>query len=205
MPIDAWFPTFVYSERLRGSSLTTFNQDLAEECYQIKDYDLEGQEWSEDNYLGGYTSYSSMAELHRFSSSFEKLQKLIDKHVKAFATHLEYDLSGRELEMTDCWLNIMPASTVHTSHIHPLSTISGTYYVHTPKNCSAIKFEDPRLDKMMAAPPKKAKHSKQARSIVEYPARAGRVVLFESWLRHEVPPANTDEDRISVSFNYNWF
>jgi len=29
--------------------------------------------------------------------------------------------------------------------------------------------------------------------------------LFESWLRHEVAPNPTDEERISVSFNYSWF
>jgi uncharacterized protein (TIGR02466 family) len=35
-------------------------------------------------------------------------------------------------------------------------------------------------------------------------AAAGAVVLFESWLRHEVP-ANPGAERISVSFNYGWF
>ena len=36
-------------------------------------------------------------------------------------------------------------------------------------------------------------------------AEAGNVVLFESWLRHEVPPNPVDAERISISFNYNWF
>jgi len=34
---------------------------------------------------------------------------------------------------------------------------------------------------------------------------AGQVVLFESWLRHEVPSHPTAAERVSVSFNYNWF
>jgi uncharacterized protein (TIGR02466 family) len=40
---------------------------------------------------------------------------------------------------------------------------------------------------------------------VTLPARAGRVVLFESWLRHEVPPNQARGERVSVSFNYAWF
>ena len=35
--------------------------------------------------------------------------------------------------------------------------------------------------------------------------RAGRVVLFESWLRHEVPPNQSSSERVSISFNYSWF
>ena len=35
--------------------------------------------------------------------------------------------------------------------------------------------------------------------------RSGRLVLFESWLRHEVSANLTRAERISVSFNYNWF
>jgi uncharacterized protein (TIGR02466 family) len=30
------------------------------------------------------------------------------------------------------------------------------------------------------------------------------VILFESWLRHEVPPARFSGERVSVSFNYAW-
>jgi uncharacterized protein (TIGR02466 family) len=28
--------------------------------------------------------------------------------------------------------------------------------------------------------------------------------LFESWLRHEVPPNPAASERISISFNYAW-
>jgi uncharacterized protein (TIGR02466 family) len=40
---------------------------------------------------------------------------------------------------------------------------------------------------------------------VEYPVAAGNVILFESWLRHEVSANPVAEDRVSISFNYNWF
>jgi uncharacterized protein (TIGR02466 family) len=104
--------------------------------------------------------------------------------------------------MTDCWVNIMPQHVVHGLHLHPLATISGTYYVQTPAGCPGLKLEDPRLDRFMAAPPRR-KGAPQPWIVL--PARAGGVVLFESWLRHEVPPNTQRARRISVSFNYNWF
>ena len=140
--------------------------------------------------------------MHHVSPTFAELEKKLTKHVRAFARALEYDLEGRELAMTDCWVNIMPRQVVHGLHLHPLSTISGTYYVQTPKGVPGIKLEDPRLDRFMAAPPRKAGAT---RPWVEMPAEAGGLVLFESWLRHEVPPNPITAERISISFNYGWF
>lgn len=203
MTIQNWFPTAIYYEQLEKRS-ASLNKELAQEAYQFKNIDDEGIAWSRTRYVGGYTSFSSLSELHRISSTFEKLQQKIDRHVAAYVEYLDMDLGAGTLEMTDCWVNIMPAHTTHSMHIHPLSVISGTYYVQTPTGSSGIKFEDPRMDKFMAAPPKRAKPAKRNRQIATYPARAGHVVLFESWLRHEVPASPQSDDRISISFNYNW-
>ena len=93
--------------------------------------------------------------MHTLSPTFAALERKLRRHVRAFARALEFDLEGRELAMTDCWINIMPRLVVHSLHLHPLSTISGTYYVQTPRGAPGIKFEDPRLDRFMAAPPRK--------------------------------------------------
>jgi uncharacterized protein (TIGR02466 family) len=204
MPIRAWFSTFIYSEPLQPAGLARLNEELAEECHRIRDYDAAGRRWSAKNYRGGFTSYASMAQLHRASSTFANLEKKITAHVRRFARQLDLDLRGRQVFMTDCWVNIMPEQTAHSLHLHPLSFISGTYYVRTPPGCSGLKFEDPRLDRFMAAPPRRAAASPPNRQFVVYPAEAGNVILFESWLRHEVAANPTTQERISVSFNYNW-
>ena len=204
MTIQNWFPTSIYYEPLQKTKLQRLNKELRTESYQIMEMDDEGRDWSEKKYVGGYTSFASHAELHRMSSTFMELEKKISKHVSAFAEHLEFDLGAGNLEMTDCWVNIMPAQTTHSGHIHPLSVISGTYYVQTPSKASGIKFEDPRLERFMAAPPRKQNCTKRNKTFAEYKAKEGHVVLFESWLRHEVPASITTEDRISISFNYNW-
>ncbi len=204
MQIQAWFPTFLYKAPLERQG-RRLNRELLRECYQIRDHDLAGQRWSSKNYPGGYTSYGSLCRLHRLSSTFMDLERAIDRHVRRFAAHLEYDLEGRELVMTDCWANIMPRQVAHSLHLHPLSTLSGTYYVRTPRGCSALKFEDPRLSRFMAAPPRRPGARAENRTFVSYPAEAGHVVLFESWLRHEVTANRSAAERVSISFNYNWF
>ena len=68
-----------------------------------------------------------------------------------------------------------------------------------------LKLEDPRLDRFMAAPPLRTKVRTDRQRWVVIPAQAGKLVLFESWLRHEVPPNPSAASRVSVSFNYNWF
>jgi uncharacterized protein (TIGR02466 family) len=202
--VKTWFPTLIYAAPLQGSRARDFNAGLARECRQIQDYDRAGRRWSQRSYPGGYTSYGSLDRLHKFSSGFDQLRALIDPHVRAFARALEWDLQGRRLLMTDCWVNIMPPGCAHSFHLHTQAVVSGTYYIRTPRGCSGLKFEDPRLSRLMAAPPRRSSARAELRAHIEYPARAGHLILFESWLRHEVPASRIKQDRISVSFNYHW-
>lgn len=205
MPIHALFPTNVYTAALNRESPRAFNQQLRRECVQLAMDDEAGRKWSAKNYPGGYTSYHSASRMHELSPTFATLQRKLDRHVAKYVRELELDMEGRTLSMTDCWVNIMPKQVVHGLHLHPLATISGTYYVRTPKGCSGLKLEDPRLDRFMASPPKRSDARRENRPWVVIPAEAGQVILFESWLRHEVAPNPVEAERISISFNYSWF
>ncbi len=205
MPVTTLFPTRVYTANLTRGAAADLNSRLLRECRQLAVEDGGGRAWSATNYPGGYTSYNSLARMHRMSPTFAALEKRIDAHVRKFSRALDFDLAGRKLSMTDCWVNVMTRQVVHGLHLHPLATVSGTYYVRTPRGCSGLKFEDPRLDRFMAAPPRKTRARRENRAWVTIPAEQGRLVLFESWLRHEVAPNPTEAERISISFNYSWF
>ena len=203
MASRALFPTLVYHAPLMRSG-TAFNRELLRECLLIRDNDPDGQRWSRRNYPGGYTSYGSLDKLHRMSSTFTHLERKLTRHALRYAADLELDMADRTLFMTDCWVNIMPQGVTHSLHLHPLSTISGTYYVKTPRGTAGLKFEDPRLSRFMAAPPRRADCREESRHHVTVPATAGSVTLFESWLRHEVPANPVVAERISISFNFHW-
>jgi uncharacterized protein (TIGR02466 family) len=205
MSTQLLFATRVYQGRLRQQGWRALNARLLRECRQLRADDALGRRWSARNYPGGYTSYSSAHRMHRLSPTFAALARALDRHVAKFAQALEFDLRGRVLTMTDCWVNIMGASAAHALHLHPLSSVSGTYYVAVPLGAPGIKFEDPRLERFMAAPPRRMQVSRANRAWVTLPARAGQLVLFESWLRHAVAPNPRTAERISISFNYSWF
>jgi uncharacterized protein (TIGR02466 family) len=197
--MDSLFVTEIYR-----SNIKTGLKSLVDEALQMEKADTAGRSWSAKNYHGSYTSYGSWDRLNNMSSEFEKLQKKIDHHVQKYAAQLEYDVSKGALKMNSMWVNIMRSQAQHTAHIHPHSVISGTYYLQTPPKSSAIKFEDPRLGFFMNSPTVKMNAKLAHRRFVSLQPKAGDLVLFESWLRHEVPRNETEKPRISVSFNYGW-
>ncbi len=202
--VHALFPTYVYSAGLQKSGAAAFNRQLLQECLQLREDDVAGVRWSRRHYTGGFTSYGTAHRMQRVSPTFAALERKLRRHIDVFANTVRWDLQGRTLSMTDCWVNVMPTQGVHGLHLHPHSTISGTYYVQVPPGSPGLKFEDPRLDRFMAAPPRAARAGKST-TWATFPATPGRVILFESWLRHEVAPNPVTTERVSVSFNYNWF
>ena len=195
------FTTQLYRADTGGKRLIA---ELDQTCRVFALDDNAGRRWSEKNNYPGYTSYASLNDLTARAPCFADLQKLIDAHVAKFARLVEFDLGGRKLEMDSLWINILEPGGFHSGHIHPHSAVSGTYYVSVPGGASALKLEDPRHAMMMAAPPRRKSASPENRSFHYIAPKAGTLLLWESWLRHEVPANMADEERISVSFNCAW-
>ena len=202
--IKSLFATRLYHAALSDHGKPIDTDELAASCFSIAEDDEAGQDWCEENGYAGYTSYASLDDLPYRFPIFKGLVKSLDKHVAAFAKDLKFDLGDRKLVLDSLWLNILPEGGIHTSHIHPHSVISGTTYVTMPEGASAIRFEDPRLPMMMAAPGRMKDAREELRPFIYVAPEAGDVLLWESWLRHEVPMNMIEEDRVSVSFNYNW-
>ncbi|MEP4195571.1 MAG: TIGR02466 family protein [Aliishimia sp.] len=202
--IKSLFVTRLYHAKLADHGDAISHSDLETACWSIAEDDEAGQNWSEENGFPGYTSYASLADLPWRFPIFADLVKALDNHVADFVKDLDFDLDGKDLKLEDIWINILPPGGIHTSHIHPHSVISGTTYVAVPEGASAIKFEDPRLAMMMAAPARTADAREDLRTFHYVAPEPGDVLLWESWLRHEVPLNNAEEERISVSFNYSW-
>jgi uncharacterized protein (TIGR02466 family) len=181
-----------------------FRAEMLRDIKIIMRDDEAGHEWSRDNYVGGYTSYSSITDLHQRIPVFQELRENLDRHVKSYVRTLQLDLMGRKLAMTTCWINIMPPQVHHSLHLHPLSCLSGTFYLRVPKGASSFKIEDPRINCFMASPPRKAKCKKEFAPFYHVTPKEGHIVLFESWLKHEVPAHRSKTERISISFNYEW-
>jgi uncharacterized protein (TIGR02466 family) len=192
------FVTPLYEAALPDETLLC---ELAHSIRSLAADDKAGQRWSRDHGYKGYTSYASLDDLPKRDPAFADLAKLLTRHAAIFATDCAFDL-GRKPKLDSMWVNLLKGGGHHTAHIHPHSVVSGTFYVETPAGSGTIRFEDPRLPMMMAAPVRRDDAPEQLRPFVSVQPRAGLLLLWESWLRHEVLPGTGRGERLSISFNF---
>jgi len=205
MTLRPLFVTPIFEATLTTDrSFENFNAEILAACQGLAEEDAAGRAWCREHGYGGYTSYASLDDLPRRMSVFGELKTRLDRHAKVFARDLHLDLGAGRLRLDSLWVNILKPGAAHSGHIHPHSVISGTYYVATPPGASALKLEDPRLPLMMAAPPRDPDAPETLQPFVYLQPAAGTLYLWESWLRHEVPPNRARTPRVSVSFNYGW-
>lgn len=197
------FTTLVYEASLNDEpGFDALNAELEAACRSLAREDAAGRAWCKANGYSGYTSYASLDDLQRRMTVFDDLRRRLDRHVAAFADSLAFDLGGRKLKLDSLWVNVLKAGAAHSGHIHPHSAISGTVYVALPPGAGGLRLEDPRLPAMMAAPRRRADAPEPLKPFVTLTPAAGSLVLWESWLRHEVPAGTRKGERISISFNY---
>jgi uncharacterized protein (TIGR02466 family) len=192
------FVTRLYEADLADAELL---EELAHSIRSLAEDDEAGRRWSRDHRYAGYTSYASLNDLPRRDPAFAKLAKVLTRHATQFAKECAFDLN-RKPRLDSLWVNLMSVAGHHAGHIHPHSIISGTLYVEVPKGAGAIRFEDPRLPMMMAAPARQPDAPEEQQPFVTVQPRAGMLLLWESWLRHEVLPGSGRGERLSISFNF---
>jgi uncharacterized protein (TIGR02466 family) len=196
--VRSLFVTKLYEAELADESLL---EELAHSIRTLAEDDEAGRRWSKEHRYPGYTSYASLNDLTRRDPAFADLAKLLTKHASAFARECAFDLS-RKPRLDSIWANLLHGPGHHSAHIHPHSIISGTLYVEVPKGSGAIRFEDPRLPMMMAAPTRRPDAQEELQPFVAVEPRPGLLSLWESWLRHEVLPGTGRAERLSISFNF---
>ena len=192
------FPTLLFEAEIGDDQLIG---ELAFSIHALARDDQAGRRWSSDNGYPGYTSYASLNDLPRRDPAFAKLARLLTKKATIFARECGFDHAHRP-KLDSLWVNRLKSNGHHSAHVHPNSVISGTLYVEVPKSSGAIRFEDPRLPLMMAAPRRSPDVKEGLGQFVTVAPRPGLLLLWESWLRHEVLQGSGRGERLSISFNF---
>lgn len=193
------FPTRLFETALSDTALL---EDLEEACWMIEDGDEAGHRWCEEKGYPGYTSYASLDDLPRRAPAFAELEGQLLKQAGRAAAELGWDINAKDITLDALWINILGEGGHHPGHIHPGSVLSGTLYIAVPEGAGDIRFEDPRLSRMMAAPPLLDTVEEDQKRFVYVAPKPGELLMWESWLRHEVMPGRSEEARISISFNF---
>ncbi len=199
---ELYFPTPIYFMDLPDSE--KLNDTLKPHIYAWQSRDPKGIVRSNVEQVG---SWHSQLDMH-----LREEYRLLTTHVLAAAQQI-YDNLGydpaSEAAFDNMWAIINPRYGYNRRHVHPNTFWSGVYYVQAPPDCGRIFFTDPRPQALMVVPHYDAGLPRKSEvwSEVYFEPVEGRLILFPSWLVHEVEPnLSTGEgqagDRISVSFNF---
>ncbi|HAJ75438.1 MAG: TIGR02466 family protein [Gammaproteobacteria bacterium] len=186
---EAWYPDYE-SEK---EKLIAFVRRLREE-------DKEGQRWSAQEYPSGYTSYFSRNHLYT-EPELAGLVNFIHACAGNFAQQHLWDTQNFQPVINSMFANINPKFSFHSEHLHPYSHISGVFYARSEAGSPAISFKDPRPGRWMMPPAADGSRPENTFNASVAP-EAGKLLIFPSWLEHEVPQNTTDEERISMPFNF---
>ena len=132
----------------------------------------------------------------------QRYKALSDKALEA----AKYVLNEQTYEYDTCyitnmWSNILKPGEMHKPHTHSNNLLSGVFYVQSDEGAN-IQMYDPRPQADVLRPQPK-KYTKENSSIWFFPSITNRMILFPSWLQHEVPTHTCDHDRIMISGNLN--
>ncbi|WP_310489777.1 TIGR02466 family protein [Chamaesiphon sp. VAR_69_metabat_338] len=186
-----WFPTPIWHFNL--DNCDRLNNTLIQEIKIEQQHDRQGRKQS--NVLG----WHSANDLHQ-RASFTEFTKIISEHVLEVATCLHWDLAKISLEIDSCWAIVNGKLASNSVHNHPNSVLSGVYYLQAPENSGVISFSDPRPAAQVLVPPI-TEFSPWTLPKISYKPQVGTMLIFPSWLLHNVEMNLSGELRISLSFN----
>ena len=187
MIIEKFFPTLIY-----GKDVQLNNNQLAQD---IVNWSNQDKGVSKTNVKGWHstTDMHTKPEYSQLVTELMRMQKEIYDN-----EHLD-----RHAILGNMWANINPPGGMNQPHIHPNSLFSGVYYVKSQPKAGRLKIYDPRPGIQLIMPTRKSGDpGRDMWRDANIEPIEGRIVMFPSWLWHAVEPNDSNELRISVSFNF---
>tara|TARA_R110000823_G_C15676609_1_gene473741 strand:+ start:42 stop:614 length:573 start_codon:yes stop_codon:yes gene_type:complete len=133
----------------------------------------------------------------------KEIFKIITRFISEIIKVLKFN---KDLKLKGYWYNINKKCSFNAPHTHAANNIiiSGVLYIETPKDCGNLVFNrnDP-LSSLL--------YDKKVDDFNEYTSsnftiipKENFFVLFSSGLEHYVQPNLSNQERISISFNYGF-
>jgi len=184
---EEFFPTNVY-----GKDIQLDNNKLAQDIINWSNQDPGVAKTN----VKGWHSTTDMATKPEYQPLINELM-IMSKDV------FKEEWLDREPILGNMWANINPKEGSNQPHIHPNSLFSGVYYVKSNPQAGRLKIYDPRPGAQIVMPVRKeGQPPKHLWKDANLDPVTGRLIMFPAWLWHAVEPNQSDELRISVSFNF---
>jgi len=184
---EQFFPTSVF-----GKDVKLDNDKLAQDIINWSNQDPGLQK---TNYKG----WHSQTDMHTKA----EYKPLVDELMTMCKEIFKEEWLDREPILGNMWANINPKEGMNQQHMHPNSLFSGVYYIKSNPQAGRLKIYDPRPGAQIIMPVRKKgkppKHLWRDANLDPFP---GRIIMFPAWLWHAVEPNESNDIRISVSFNF---
>ena len=188
MNYETWFPTIIaYEDNLSFSNdiIINYTQEL-----------IDASSGREMTNVGGWQSN----DLDISNVNLTEVVNIIQNKLDEYVYNSNWNI---KLHLDNLWINVNYKDSYNFPHIHPKSILSGVLYIKTPENCGNIVFENP--NNLLVSSYFDFNSSKKSDSVINsfisYKAISNRIVIFPSWLKHNVEKNLSNESRISISFN----
>lgn len=203
MPIEVWFPLAVYYQDLAGSA--EHNPRLARHVHAL--HAASGAKRTEEN--SSWTGDVHRVDRLHFDPELEWLTNNVREHAVAYLKALGYNLDKIAIHVQRAWPVIAKRGQAVARHAHYTAHLSAVYYVSAPSDGDAgqIRFYNdhspnelsPGIGTSMTGGYAERNSFNYGSST--YDPVPGRLLLFPSKLTHSVAPNETDEERLSITFD----
>ena len=184
---EEFFPTSVY-----GKDIQLDNNKLAQDIINWSNQD---KGVKKTNYKGWHSQTDMQTKA--------EYKPLVDELVTMCKEIFKEEWLDREPMLGNMWANINPKEGLNQPHVHPNCLFSGVYYVKSNPQAGRLKIYDPRAGVQIIMPVrKKGQLPKHLWRDVNIDPIPGRIIMFPAWLWHAVEPNESNDIRISVSFNF---
>jgi len=184
------FSTPVFVEDVKDTNLE--KEALIKLVYKIKSREPSQQKTN----VGGYQT-KGMKDSIEFQNLIGKLQTIITENIHTYAFDCQLDI-----KVKNAWLNINNKGNKNRPHVHPCSEFACVYYLKTPQDCGnlvLLKNSTYRMDGIADLPAKETNVLNCDSFFIQ--PEENRFVMFPGYVEHLVEKNNSNEDRISLSFN----
>ena len=184
---EEFFPTSIYGEDVQLN-----NQELAQ---HIINWSQQDQGVKKTNVKG----WHSQTDMH----TKPEYKPLVDQLFLVMRAIWKEEWLDREPALGNMWANINHPGGYNKPHMHPNTLFSGVYYIKTPPNCGKLICSDPRSGNQTVMPVRvKGTPPKYLWRECHLDVKEGRIIIFPAWMWHSVEPNESNDTRISVSFNF---
>ena len=184
---EQFFPTTIYGKDIQLDNETLSNHIIhwSKQDPGVKKTNMNG--------------WHSKPEMHLKS----EYQQLVQELYKMQEEIYQEEWLDRRPKLGNMWANINYSGGYNRPHVHPNCLFSGVYYVKANKNSGVFVANDPRPGIQTIMPIRKSgRPPKHLWREVHLEPIPGRIIMFPAWLWHCVEPNQSNDIRISVSFNF---